>query len=362
MDRKKRLLILSKNKNGEFDIKGQTFRYNQWCNNGNFATTNGWYSNNNASLEANNNELKITPQGGSFSGAYTSATLPINHKFLFLVDIKTGSNDILKILGLNNAQGYNSRLYEKDTNNAYTGDTNWHTFYVISTITSTSSSWKTIFVQQEAVDTFYFRNVMFIDLTDLGLDSISTISDFYNTDIGKAIQSGFYIPYSQTCAIYNSETPFNFVYKTFAPTTDFELRSISSSQDIYHNKTGLITRKIGVIDLGTLTWNYNNGLFWTRISDRKSGNMNINIAKYRVVNSYSSMPNNTITGGYLYYADNIIINDTNYNNANDFKVAMDGVYLYYELQTSTTETVQSVMLKKDTNKCYDKNGLELTII
>ena len=360
MDKKRRLLILAKEQYGEFDIKGQSFRYNQWCVNGNFVDTYLWYGNNNATIEVNNNILETTPHESNYPGAYTVMDLTLNHKYLFLIDIKTSSNDILKVVCLNNSQGYNASLKNKDTNNVYTGDTNWHTFYAFSTIAS-SNSWKTFFVTN-AVDTFYFRKVMFVDLTDLGLDSISTISDFYNTDIGKAIQSGFYIPYSQTCAIYNASTPFDFVYRTFTPRNNFQLRGIGNDKDLYDTKSGVITRKVGVVDLGTLSWNYNNGLFWTRISDRKSGNMNINIAKYKVVNTYSNMPDNTITGGYLYYADNIIINDTNYDNTSDFKVAMNGIYLYYQLANATTEQVEGVALNDDTNKCYDKNGLELEIV
>lgn len=355
MDKKRKLLILAKNKYGEFDIKGKTLKYNNQCNVIQSNTTGSG-----TTTSVVDGVFLIQCTSGN-RGAIRNINIISGHKYFVTFKAKPNYNGNVRAILFNSAYATN---FESTFN--LTKDTYNRCSFVGNASFSDNNSNISFYVDfGETFDSsknIEIISLMIIDLTTLSLDAVATIDDFYNTDIGKAIQNGFYFPYSQNCVIYNAETPFNFVYKTFAPTTDFELRSISNAQDIYHNTTGEITRKIGVVDLGTLAWNYNNGLFWTRISDRKSGNMNINIAKYRVVNTYSNMPNNTITGGYLYYADNIIINDTNYNNANDFKIAMDGVLLYYELDSDATASAESVSLKKSTNKCYDKNGLELEII
>lgn len=359
MNRKQCLLILSKKQYASFTISGKSFKYNQLVNNGNFVDSSNW-ENFGGTLSVSNNEGTLTiTSSASSNRLQCNATIQSGHKYILSFYANCDSTTHMFLL-VNSVSIANDILITQNTNEQHS---------IIFTATESGTLPIRFYCNMNGTylqigDEFKMSKVMIIDLTQLygtGNEPAS-VNDFNATDLGQVINNGFYLPTTADNVIYNAETPFNFVYKTFAPTTDFELRGINNAQDIYRNTTGIITRKIGVVDLGTLSWNYNNGLFWTKISDRKSGNMNINIAKYKVVNSYSNMPDNSITGGYLYYADNIIINDTNYNNASDFKIAMDGVYLYYELQTSTTENVQSVMLKKSTNKCYDKNGLELTII
>lgn len=75
----------------------------------------------------------------------------------------------------------------------------------------------------------YVFNTICIDLTLLGLDSISTLADFYATDLGKFILNGNYLPYSANNTIYSVKSPFTFKgrnlinYKTTYDNTCFEL-------------------------------------------------------------------------------------------------------------------------------------------
>ena len=157
---------------------------------------------------------------------------------------------------------------------------------------------------------------------------------------------------------------FDFVYKTFEPTTDFELRGIGNAQDIYQNTTGIITRKIGVVDLGTLTW-FSEGDNWYGQVPNAKGKFGENghtqlCAKYKNADDLSE----NMTCRFDYTSININIHDTTLVGLTGEQVAeaLSGVLLYYELDSDTTASVESVSLKKTTNKCYDKNGLELDII
>ena len=356
MDKKRRLLILAKEQYGEFDIKGQSFRYNQWCNNGNFENTDNWYVYN-GTLSVSNNIGKYTiTTHVSWNAIEQNITAVSGHKYFISFNIKASRNTKCYVIF---------------------GDIFWTQYNVgttetkINVLVTPTTSEKPFMINVNPSDTYLqngdyveLSNIMVIDMNDLGLNSIGNVSDFFNTDIGKAIQSGFYIPYSQTCAIYNASTPFDFVYKTFEPTTDFELRGIGNAQDIYQNTTGIITRKIGVVDLGTLTW-FSEGDNWYGQVPNAKGKFGENghtqlCAKYKNADDLSE----NMTCRFDYTSININIHDTTLVGLTGEQVAeaLSGVLLYYELDSDTTASVESVSLKKTTNKCYDKNGLELDII
>ena len=357
MNRKQCLLILSKKQYASFTISGKTFKYNQIVANGNFENSSNW-DNFGGTLSVSNNEGTLTiTSSASSNRLQCSASIQSGHKYILSFYANCDSTTHIFLL-VNSVSIANDILITQNLKEQHS---------IIFNATESGTLPIRFYCNKDGTylqngNKFILSKVLIIDLTALGLDSITTTEQFFATELGQVVNNGFYLPTNANNVIYNAETPFDFVYRTFTPRTNFQLRGIINEKDLYDTKSGVITRKVGVVDLGTLSWNYNNGLFWTRINDRKSGNMNINIAKYRVVNTYSNMPNNSITGGYLYYADNIIINDTNYNNASDFKNAMSGVYLYYQLANTTTEQVEGVALNDDTNKCYDKNGLELEIV
>lgn len=118
--------------------------------------------------------------------------------------------------------------------------------------------------------------------------------------------------------------------------------------DIYESN-GTVTRKYGIIDLGTLEWSYNSTaeVFTspaTTLNLKKiampdlinikytpvSGSVNISdIGEYADKTICAHIPSNNF---------NLVIKDTAYNNAATFKTSLNGVYLVYELAESTTET------------------------
>ena len=128
------------------------------------------------------------------------------------------------------------------------------------------------------------------------------------------------------------------------------LRSAGSVKDA-KTPDGTITRRVGVVDLGSLEWvraANDNGYMFVCVS----GSLN----DMKPNSNYNTLPSNFLTSkytsktyNYVYYGleDKIIspyedqtrvaIIDNDYTDAAAFKTAMSGVYLFYELATSTTE-------------------------
>lgn len=148
---------------------------------------------------------------------------------------------------------------------------------------------------------------------------------------------------------------------------DTELRGIPTLQsnklvydgDIYSND-GILTRKYGVVDLGTLEWTYanNNTIYSEHITNAKAG---IDGAKGNIINSkYNIASFNSI---YLRQFDKtlalnssrrVYVYDTAYTDAATFKTSMSGVYLVYELATTTT----SQLLPFQSPQIVFKDGTE----
>lgn len=131
---------------------------------------------------------------------------------------------------------------------------------------------------------------------------------------------------------------------------------LDASNNLYYDgdtyeSDGSVTRKYGVVDLGTLNWakttQYNNPVFLADIPNIKlpattSILANAICSIYKQVTAVDSNvagANKVFAIGKYYnshYTLNVI--DTSYSDATAFKTAMDGVYLVYELATPTTET------------------------
>ena len=114
--------------------------------------------------------------------------------------------------------------------------------------------------------------------------------------------------------------------------------------DIYSHD-GTVTRKYGVVDLGTLTWNYNStdsySYFIAFIADMAK---NTYASTNLVCSKYPTMPLqlSSLVYGIRYAGgvSSVMVKDSAYTDAATFKTAMSGVMLVYELATPTTETAQ----------------------
>lgn len=108
-----------------------------------------------------------------------------------------------------------------------------------------------------------------------------------------------------------------------------------------------ITR-IGVVDLGTLTWSYLSGetalrFFATLPNDAVNVNAtavaNAITSKYPAGSWNSVAPNVSADKMFALTSTYITIRDTSYTDAATFKNSLSGVYLYYELATPTETAV-----------------------
>lgn len=98
-------------------------------------------------------------------------------------------------------------------------------------------------------------------------------------------------------------------------------------------------KRIGVVDLGTLDWVYENNSFRTIdlygiVKNYESTQVpNILTAKYVAVPYETNWTNGMISFTYGSGTRKLVINDSSYTDAAAFKAAMSGVMLYYELAT-----------------------------
>lgn len=123
-------------------------------------------------------------------------------------------------------------------------------------------------------------------------------------------------------------------------TTD--MKSAGSVSDEWQN--GKVTKRVGVVDLGTLVWNYysNSDVFWAKLPSRKASTNGHRLLcnKYTSYDGFENLQNKGICVSWLAEDTDIAIKDTSFGtDTSAFKSAMSGVMLYYELATPTEETV-----------------------
>lgn len=124
---------------------------------------------------------------------------------------------------------------------------------------------------------------------------------------------------------------------------------LSFNGDVY-NADGTVSRKYGIVDLGTLNWALETQFFRTAginaLAKRPASQtvvVNAFCHKYKAV-SWNALGAGDKEFGLAtdispsYKA--LLVKDTAYSDAASFKAAMSGVYLIYELATPTTETAK----------------------
>ena len=114
------------------------------------------------------------------------------------------------------------------------------------------------------------------------------------------------------------------------------MRSAGNASDKVYNKNGkgYIEKRIGVVDMGTLSYIYQkpiegsvpHGYFRATVSDKAKGNANMLCGKYLTKADWTSIG---VRGDESSY--DVYFKDSAYTDAATFKAAMSGVMLYYEL-------------------------------
>lgn len=131
-----------------------------------------------------------------------------------------------------------------------------------------------------------------------------------------------------------------------------------------YESNGKVTRKYGIVDLGTKDWTYdstNKRFYSTDVSDSIKAPSSNDTVGVLVCALYSPTTANAIPNDLT--ADKLIavstsktvsVRNLSYTDAATFKTAMSGVYLVYELATTTTETADPY---QEVQIC-DGNGTE----
>lgn len=112
---------------------------------------------------------------------------------------------------------------------------------------------------------------------------------------------------------------------------------------------GTVTRKYGYVDLGTLNWyRSNSGSIYAFRNETALANLKVKTVAASLMNAitanYTQIASGFMSGltadkEWIGATDgHIYIRDDAYTTAADFKTAMSGVYLVYELDTPTTES------------------------
>lgn len=154
-----------------------------------------------------------------------------------------------------------------------------------------------------------------------------------NTQIEKGSSSSSYAPYVGTLGTIDIPS---------ALRTAHPLRSAGDVHDEYDFERMKFVQRIGVVDLGTLTYYYDASVprFRGAFAGVKTGDKTkLMCAKYTPVNLLESFMDKTIR----YYLDytRFEIHDDDYTDAALFKAAMDGVMVYYELSEPVETDISS---------------------
>ena len=169
-----------------------------------------------------------------------------------------------------------------------------------------------------------------------------------NTDIDTQVLSLYYAgeDYSQ---YYLYEQPK--VYDTGSEqllSTGVKLNIGGEREDVYDYKepSGLITRRVGVVNLGSLEWDNqyeSSGRFSVLdfASNFNAKNSGGDVIAKIICSKYQADTTNNIFNQLvdksIGVSSKLWVRDTGFTSASAFKTAMNGVYLYYELATPTTE-------------------------
>ena len=318
---------------------------NQLVQNGDFSNgTTGWNKRGtgDVTISANNNVCSIVYNDAvSGLGTLFNRNAYINRKLLVTCEIKAPSDagDIKAIntydFNHNNGVAINSQQGYADTWTRYS-------YAFTETLTSGNAYLYFCYNSTAYTGTIQIRNIQLVDLTQYFNGNTTLINSITSWDDLVAYDPSFasYVQYNT--GTVKGVQPTVKVNHTTDVACPVELFGVSDTVcDSFDGVSGVVTRKIGVVDLGTLGWSYQeaNTRFYTPVlqnmyvpetagtwlsagicSREYTGTVGINTDK-----SISIANNN-----YLY------LRDTRYTDGAALKAALSGILLYYRVKTPTT--------------------------
>lgn len=353
-------------------VVGGTIAWNQQVYNGNFADATGWERITGATVSISNNECVATITG-NFDGFRIDTSLSADykpliisgHKYLISAQIKASAQRT-NCVGLGLSDNYSHYPIRK----VFSVGTSYSDYAFIGTQTdgNPNQSVSTFMVydtQGSNGVTLYVKNIIAFDLTQI---FGSTIADYiYSLEQAhagdgvawfKALFGEDYYPYNSGELIsvktsarktYNADHVEIGSYPLDDNLTLRGIPKLDSNNELYYDgdtytSDGTVTRKYGIIDMGDVNWvkySVQQGTLFRSDALPNSGTaydtLNIMCAKYPTTTA-SERAERTLSCGSNTRVDII---DSSYSDASSFKSAMSGVYLVYELATSTTESADA---------------------
>lgn len=325
-------------------IGGATKSYNQMVKNGNFVDTSDW-SKTGCNLSTNNNVLTATITSASDTVRIQTKTPRFITGRKYFYTVTFNSAKAIQIL-------LNAQKLTSGTAVIRTYITTANTQTILNGIYEPSNDLAYLniyFNRNEALavnDVVEISNVMVIDLTRIfgSGNEPTTVEEF------KALYPNDYYTYSMGTLINGKCDKIVSLDSTDAQIQEYIIPNTiqaipnygCSNGDTVYNEVNIKNKKyihrIFNVNLGILTWTYDdsNGfsLFTTTLDYLKIPSVAIcGLYINNNVISISDLGNKE----FSLYEDNgdyvVAIRDDSYTSASDFTTAMDGVMLYYELQT-----------------------------
>jgi len=351
--------------------------YNQLVENGNFDNASGW-SSENINRTFSDNKLTGTCNGDNkqYLSCYRHIPAIKGHKYLGIITMKTSiATTSAKMAILNSsyvqlgAAEENIDVSSKKTVglilNCSGTDTNGYVFYYAYGSFNTG-------------DTIEFENAQFFDLTRNGIDFVTTVEEAKAELLKRGVDVDEYNEFNA------GEIKSTIISKIEAYSTEgVKLGEINipnaplrldGVNDIHNTLTfeeqedgtynAILTRKFGIVDLGTINWGTPTSTGWT---------MTIGAIDAKPNESASTMPNAICdkytvgtpnkayaTDGYVSIntSSNVTARDSSFigKTKDEIKDMMSGVHLLCELATPTTDVIATGLTFDDTTLKIEKGG------
>lgn len=329
---------------------------NQLVQNGNFADgTNGWTPQN-ITLSTADNVLSLTYGLTGNRNIRKDISFVVGHTYMVTSETKDEVNGAFAFLF--QITGGSVSAYVTPSNA-------WKRNTVKFTAAADSGAcyWMLYNGALEAEVTSQMRNVMLVDLTQYFNGDQTLIDSITSWDDLVAYDPRFagYVEYNT--GEVKGVVPAVSVNNGTAITSPTPLFAVGTAADEFEAVAGVTTRKMGVVDLGTLTWGSQvidgrrrfdtNGLQQLIKKPSTSWGAPAVCSKY-LVNSSGPKEHafSVFTTGYMY------VYFSEYDDNASLKAALSGVYLYYELAepaTSTSTTTQ-ISLQDGENLALQTDG------
>lgn len=339
------------------EVKGNSFVHTQLVQNGNFVNNDNWSipasSQSYISMTVSNNKAVINVIANATSQTWVniqqgfSAKTAINHKYLVKANKKSTQTRNTGSVGITNCNMLNF--------NAYTTANATQLVWSICQCSTSGNNYLQLYVfgnnaDISTDDSAEVDSAMCFDLTkDFGAGNEPTTYDqAVSMYASKGIDITNYVEYTQGTLIdskpvklVSKDSNGNVIHEY--PITTEVLRSAGSVQD------SATSKKVGVVDLGTLNWSssesFATGLFAAAVSgmnnttESSQRNKGITCSKY-TPSPVTALNNNIPDKTMLRYAGSIYIRDSVFEGktTDEVKALVNNVILNYELATPTEQS------------------------